>query len=171
MIGRTAPRVLVAGGSLGGLNAALWLRDVGCDVEVFERSRSPLEGRGARIVLHPATVRYLAEHWLADLPDIGAPARWVRYLAPDGSVAHEAPCRYRFTSWNALYRPLLHSLVRDRYRMGAEVAGFEQDGEGVTVRLDGGKTVRGDLLVAADGVGSTVRRILLPDHEPQYAGT
>lgn len=51
MTSRAASRVVVAGGSLGGLNAAPWLRDVGCEVEVFERSHSPLEGRGAGIVL------------------------------------------------------------------------------------------------------------------------
>jgi 2,6-dihydroxypyridine 3-monooxygenase len=39
-----APRVVVAGGSLGGLSAALWLRDAGCSVDVHERSRAPLEG-------------------------------------------------------------------------------------------------------------------------------
>ena len=42
-----AGRAAVVGGSLGGLNAALWLADAGWDVEVLERSRSPLEGRGA----------------------------------------------------------------------------------------------------------------------------
>jgi 2,6-dihydroxypyridine 3-monooxygenase len=49
--------VVVMGGSLGGLSAALWLRDAGCDVDVYERSHSPLEGRGAGIVLHPAVLR------------------------------------------------------------------------------------------------------------------
>lgn len=165
-----APRVIVAGGSLGGLNAALWLRDVGCEVEVFERSRSPLEGRGAGIVLHPATVRYVTEHRLVELEDIGASARSVRYLAPDGSVAYETPSTYRFTSWNALYRPLLRSLDPDRYHLGAEVAGFDHHRDGVRVHLaDGGQTTC-DLLVAADGVGSTARSILLPDHQPRYAG-
>jgi 2,6-dihydroxypyridine 3-monooxygenase len=53
------PRVAVAGGSLGGLSTALWLRDAGCNVEVYERSKTPLEGRGAGIVLNPATVRYV----------------------------------------------------------------------------------------------------------------
>ena len=55
--GTSRPRVVVMGGSLGGLTAALVLRDAGCDVEVYERSELPLEGRGAGIVLNPATVR------------------------------------------------------------------------------------------------------------------
>ena len=66
-------RAVVVGGSLGGLDAALWLGDAGWDVTVLERSASPLEGRGAGIALHPATVRYLAEHGVADLAEISAP--------------------------------------------------------------------------------------------------
>ncbi len=103
---RVDTRVIVAGGSLGGLNAALWLRDVGCDVEIYERSRSPLEGRGAGIVLHPATIRYFTRHRILDIGRISGPARWVRYLEPSAIVAHEEPCRYRFTSWTTLYRAL-----------------------------------------------------------------
>lgn len=167
---RAAARVLVAGGSLGGLNAALWLRDAGVDLEVYERSRSPLEGRGAGIVLHPATVRYLVHHRLLDLDQISAPARWMRYLERSGLVAHEEPSRYRFTSWTVLYRAFLACLPRDRYHLGEEVVGFEQDASGVTVRFGGGRCERGDLLVCADGTLSTARRILVPQAAHRYAG-
>src|SRR5436189_173337 len=44
------PRVAIAGGSLGGLTAALLLRDLGCQVDVFERSAAELESRGAGLV-------------------------------------------------------------------------------------------------------------------------
>ncbi len=163
-------RVVVAGGSLGGLNAALWLRDAGCDVEVYERSRSPLEGRGAGIVLHPATVRYFTRHRILDIGPISAPARWVRYLEQSAIVAHEEPCRYRFTSWTTLYRALLGCLHHDRYHIGEEVVGFDGDAGGVSIRLGGGRRVRCDLLVCADGTLSTARRILLPNTTPQSAG-
>ena len=43
------PSVVVVGGSLGGMTAALVLRDAGCDVRVFERSASALQARGAGI--------------------------------------------------------------------------------------------------------------------------
>lgn len=164
------PRVLVMGGSLGGLTAALVLSDVGCDVEVFERSRVPLMGRGAGIVVHPATVRYLVERSARDIRDTTAPASWVRYLTRDGSVAHEAPCRYRFTSYYAIYRDLLACFDRRRYHVGREVVGFEQDARYVTVRLGDGGAERCDLLVCADGIHSTARQLLLPEIEREYAG-
>jgi 2,6-dihydroxypyridine 3-monooxygenase len=53
--------MIVVGGSLGGLSAAVWLRDLGCDVEVFERAPVFLEDRGAGIMLNPATVRYFLD--------------------------------------------------------------------------------------------------------------
>jgi 2,6-dihydroxypyridine 3-monooxygenase len=167
---REPPRAVVMGGSIGGLNAALWLRDAGWDVEVLERSHSPLEGRGAGIVMHPATGRYFTEHGLARLDEISAPVRCLRYLDPDGTVAHESPCRYRFTSWTSLYRGLLGALEPDRYVMGAEVVGFKDRGASVEVHLAGRDERHADLLVAADGVASTARSILLPEAGPRYAG-
>lgn len=51
-------RVAVVGGSVGGLTAALVLRDIGCEVDVYERSSSALEGYGAGIAAHHEAVRY-----------------------------------------------------------------------------------------------------------------
>jgi 2,6-dihydroxypyridine 3-monooxygenase len=165
-------RAVVVGGSLGGLNAALWLRDIGWDLEVLERSASPLEGRGAGIVLHPATARYLVDRGIADLPAISAPVEWLRYLGPDAGVLSQTPCRFRFTSWTTLYRSLLGCFDRSRYRMGTEVVAIEAGpGQGEVVAVTaGGERFGADVVVAADGVASTVRALLLPDIQPRYAG-
>jgi 2,6-dihydroxypyridine 3-monooxygenase len=162
-------RAIVVGGSLGGLNAALWLQDIGWDVEVLERSASPLEGRGAGIVLHPATARYLIDHGTADLTAISAPVAWLRYLGPNATVLSQTPSHFRFTSWTTLYRALLASLDRSHYRMGTEVVAVEA-GERAAVTTRGGEVFAGDLLVAADGVASTVRALLQPEVVPEYAG-
>ena len=100
------PRVLVAGGSLGGLTAAHVLGDLGCDVTVLERSPEPLTGRGAGIVLHPATVRWWRERDVRPLAEMSAAMRRLRYLDAGGTVADEQPCRYRVSSFDALYRDL-----------------------------------------------------------------
>jgi 2,6-dihydroxypyridine 3-monooxygenase len=67
---RDKPRVVVVGGSLGGLTAALVLRDAGATVDVYERSPAPLHDLDAGIVLHPATARYPLRHGLHDLDGI-----------------------------------------------------------------------------------------------------
>ncbi len=163
-------RAIVIGGSLGGLTAALVLRDIGCDVRVFERSNRPLMGRGLGIVAHPATVRYLTSRGLADLAATSTLAPWVRYVDRTGEITHELPSGYRFTSYFALYETLLEAFDSDRYHLRSEVVGFEQDDDGVTVELAHGHRERADLLVCADGIHSPSRRRLLPEVERQYAG-
>jgi 2,6-dihydroxypyridine 3-monooxygenase len=164
------PRVLIAGGSIGGLTAAHVLAGAGCDVCVLERSPAPLVGRGAGIVLHPATVRWWRERDVRPLDELGPAMRRLRYLDERGAIAHEQACRYRFSSFDALYRDLSGRLDDGRYRLGCEVTGFDVDPGGVTVTLGDGATERCDLLVCADGIGSRARRALLPDVEPRYAG-
>src|SRR3954454_10793144 len=165
-----APRVVVAGGSIGGLTAAHVLGDAGCDVLVLERSPEPLTGRGAGIVLHPATVRWWREHDVRPLDELGPKMTRLRYLDTTGAIAHEQPCRYRVSSFDALYRDLSQRLDADRHRLGHAVAGFEIDDDGVTVALEDGGSERADLLVCADGIQSPARRRLLPGVEPRYAG-
>lgn len=164
------PRAAVIGGSLGGLITALQLRDVGCDVQVFERSPAPLEGRGAGIVLHPVTTRYFEEHGLLDLGRVSSSARILRYLTREGDVLLEEPIVYRFTSYATLYAALVDFFERERYHLGRDLVGFEQDGDEVTARFAGGGAERFDMLVGADGIRSTVRSLLFPHLRPGYAG-
>jgi 2,6-dihydroxypyridine 3-monooxygenase len=165
-----APRVLVAGGSLGGLTAGLVLREIGCEVDVLERSPTPLEGRGAGIVLHPSTVRWWREHEVRPLAEMSAGMRRLRYLDARGAITHEQPCRYRVSSYDALYRDLSRCFGAEHHHLGCEVTGFDVRDDSVIVELAGGGTRRGDLLVCADGIGSRGRRLLLPEVQPRYAG-
>jgi len=164
------PVVAVVGGSLGGVTAGLVLRDIGCEVQVFERSRSPLQERGAGIAVLDATVRYMVERQVVDVERICTSTRWLRYLDSDGSVRYEERRPYRFSSWNTIYRTLIECLGPERYRLGGEAVGFEQDEASVGVRFADGGLRRCDLLVGADGVGSTIRHTVLPEVEPRFAG-
>lgn len=162
--------MVVAGGSLGGLTAGLVLGDAGCDVQLFERSRTALSSRGAGIVLHAETVRYFTEHEVLDVEAISTATQVHTTLAPDGTVLHSEPLNYRFTAWNTLYRALRAQFDDDRYHLGEALVGFDSDADGVTVRFARGREERADLVVCADGIASTGRARLLPGVEPQYAG-
>jgi len=167
---RSPLSVAVVGGSLGGLTAALVLRDAGCRVTVYERAPAALSGFGAGIVVQEATVRYLVERLGTALEDISVPSRALQYLGPDGSVTFERPSPYRFTAWNTVYRALIGALGDEVVRFGHAFVGLDQDPGGVDVRFANGTSTRVDLLVCADGVASTARRRLLPGVEPVYSG-
>jgi len=80
------PRVVVMGGSVGGLTTALVLRDAGCDVRVFERSPAALTTRGAGIAVLDSTLRYLTERGGLRAEDVCSSTGWIRFLHRDGSV-------------------------------------------------------------------------------------
>ena len=164
------PRVIVMGGSIGGLTAALVLRDVGCEVRVFERSSAALQARGAGIAALDATLRYLTERGGRQRADVCSSTDWIRFLRPDGSVLHEQRHRYLFSSWNTIYTSLLELFDPGRYLLGSEVTAFSQPGDSVLVTLADGASAEADLLVCADGVSSLARARLLPDVRPSYSG-
>src|SRR5437870_4040037 len=163
-------RVAVVGGSLGGLTAALLLRDVGCEVDVYERSESKLSGFGAGIVVHEATMRYFNERGRSNARGLEVAATYFRYVDAAGRLVHEEQSPYTFTAWSTLYRNLLGLFGGRRYHRGHTLMGFDQDPDGVTARFANGRVERVDLLVCADGVLSTARSQLAPEAVPEYAG-
>jgi 2,6-dihydroxypyridine 3-monooxygenase len=166
----TWPRVAVVGGSLGGLTAALVLRDLGCEVDVFERSTAELESRGAGIVVLDATIRYLRERTDLDVDQVTTSTGFLRYLGRDGSVVYEEPRRYRYSAWHSIYRALLGRFGRDRYHLGRQMAGLRQHGQHVEVRFADGASASYELVVCADGITSGARAALQPRARPAYAG-
>ena len=159
-------RILVVGGSLGGLTAALLLNDLGHDVHVFERSPSALDSRGAGIVLHPITERYLVAERKVPVDSFATRASVLRYVDSQGDVVDESPVGYRFTAWNTLYRTLLAYFPADRYHLGETMTEFD----GTRAHFAGGRVEAGDLLVCADGLRSLARERLLPGVSRRYTG-
>ncbi|MGH3627240.1 MAG: monooxygenase [Sciscionella sp.] len=163
-------RVIVVGGSIGGLTAALLLRDLHCDVHVYERSASTLDARGAGIAVLDATVRYFVKRGIADPAQLCSSTGVIRYLWPDGSTRYEAAHHYRFSSWNTIYSALLSCFDSDRYHLGHEMVAFRSDNDRVDVCFADGSELGCDLLVCADGINSTGRRLIFPDALPAYSG-
>jgi 2,6-dihydroxypyridine 3-monooxygenase len=164
------PRVGVVGGSLGGLTAALVLRDLGCEIDVFERSTAELESRGAGIVVLDQTVRYFRQRTDLELDQFTTVTGFLRYLDRDGAVVFEESRRYRYSAWHSIYRALLGCFGRRRYHLGKEMAGFQRQGEQVQVRFADGSSAAYELLVCADGIASNARAVLQPQARPAYAG-
>ncbi len=129
-------------------------------------------GPGAGIVLHPATSRFLTAQEGLPLDDFSVAVDHLRYLGLDGSVVTQHESRLRFAAYGALYQSLRRSLERrgGRYVHGARVTEVRNAEETVHVVLADGTRTSSELLVGADGVHSTVRRLVLPDVEPELGG-
>lgn len=167
----SAPRrALVIGGSIGGLFAASWLRAIGWDVAVFERVQDDLASRGAGIGTHDELRAVIRRLGLTVDETIGV---WVRErICRDhgGRVTHRLATSQLQSSWARVYRLLKDAFPAADYRFGMALEHIEQDAGGVTAVFADGSRERGDLLVGADGVRSTVRERLLPEAQPRYAG-
>jgi 2-polyprenyl-6-methoxyphenol hydroxylase-like FAD-dependent oxidoreductase len=164
-------RIVIAGGSIGGLCAGLALHGAGFDVQVYERTRGPMDTRGAGIVVQDELVELLRAHGASALPTTSCRIR--RYLGPDGGAGQTQAMPQDFTSWEAIYSTLRAAYPADRYHMGeslAVVAPARDGGLGVELELDGRGRVEADLLVCADGAQSANRARLLPQVSPAYAG-
>ncbi|HSC95620.1 MAG TPA: FAD binding domain-containing protein [Burkholderiales bacterium] len=166
----TQRRALVIGGSIGGLFAANWLRAIGWDVTVFERVGDDLASRGAGIGTHEELRAVIQRLGLTVDETIGV---WVHTrvcLERDGSVSHRLATSQLQSSWARVYRLLKDAFPAGNYRFGMALERIEQDAGGVTAIFADGTRSRGELLVGADGVYSTVRGLLLPEAQPRYAG-
>ncbi|MGV9868441.1 FAD binding domain-containing protein [Rhodococcus koreensis] len=163
-------RALVLGGSIGGLTAALLLRDLGFEVTVFERTPTELDGRGGGIVLQPDTLRWFTERSQRRPEEVSTSTKFLRYLGEGNSILFEEEIEWRYSSWSVLYRSLLSDFGRENYVLGEFAVGFSQDADGVDVRFVSGREERADLVVFADGISSTGRRRLNPDTTPTYSG-
>jgi 2-polyprenyl-6-methoxyphenol hydroxylase-like FAD-dependent oxidoreductase len=161
---------LIIGGSIGGLFAAHLLRDIGWDVTVFERSTDNLASRGTGIGGTPALLAVMQRIGIALDSSIWIAIRSRICLDRDGSIAAEAAIPARATGWARIYQALKTSLPSQCYRANMALRQVLQDDLGVTARFEDGSEESGDLLVAADGMYSTVRQQVLPLVTPRYAG-
>ena len=161
-------QVAVAGGSVGGLCAAIALRGVGCRVTVHEQAPREQRGRGAGIVVHPHLAAFLQRHGIAEPQDVAVPSTRRIELDRAGTVVKTDQTRQWMTSYDALIGGLSAALDDDAYRAGYRITDVSEDGR--TLDVEGRDPVTADLVVAADGAGSTLRGRLAPQVAPVYAG-
>src|SRR5215475_2833303 len=109
MAASSGRRAVIIGGSMSGLFTAAFLRRIGWDVDVFERSPVELVGRGAGITTHPELMEAL-ESSGAGTADLGieVPKRFAIDRA--GKIICERPLRQILTSWDRLQRLLRETI-------------------------------------------------------------
>lgn len=182
-------RVLIVGGGIGGLTAALCLHDAGIEAVVYE-SAPALRELGVGINLLPHAVRELSalgvQPALASTAiETGALAYYTRYGQRIQSEPRGLKAGYQWPQFSIHRGRLLMILARavrarlgsSSIRTGHRFACFEQDDDGVTAHFVDPATGapvgrdRGDALIGADGIHSSVREMLYPDEgPPKFSG-
>jgi 2-polyprenyl-6-methoxyphenol hydroxylase-like FAD-dependent oxidoreductase len=154
---------------MSGLFAGLQLRKQGLDVDIYERAEGELAGRGAGIVAQPHVIEALRSLGI-DPVDLGVLATTRKVLDIDGRTVCEFHCPQTLTAWERLYRLLRDAFPAAHYHRGMGLKSVEQSARSVMAHFSDGRSAEADVLVAADGIRSTVRTQLLPDLQPLYAG-
>jgi 2-polyprenyl-6-methoxyphenol hydroxylase-like FAD-dependent oxidoreductase len=166
-------RILVIGGSLGGLLAANMLWREGHNVTVLEKVSGSMDGRGAGIVTHQALFSALQRAGLQSMEALGVAIEGRVVLDARGDTVAQKTMPQVLTSWSRLYEVLRGLLPAERYVQGMNVQHLATTGDSVTVQTTGaqGETQwHADLLIASDGIRSAVRQQLAPQVQPTYAG-
>jgi 2-polyprenyl-6-methoxyphenol hydroxylase-like FAD-dependent oxidoreductase len=150
-------RAIVIGGSIAGLFVGAFLRRLGWQVDIYERSSIELIGRGVGIFATHLELFEALDRCGAGTVDIGVIAYKRITFDRNGDVIADKPLLQIVTSWDRLRQVLLKAIDRQRYHFGHVFERVEQDGNGVEVRFANGRSERADLLVACDGFRSIAR--------------
>ena len=181
--------ILIAGGGIGGLVAALCLNRAGHDVTVFETVSQPRE-LGVGINLLPHSVRVLHDLGLeSDLAASAVATSELRFCSDDGVLIWSEPrglaagnpwpqySIHRGRLQMVLLDAVRRTLGPDRILTGHHLDGFDQDKDGVLARFVDRRSgvlvgeYEGEALVGCDGLHSALRRSFVSDEgPPRYSG-
>ena len=175
-------KVIIAGAGVGGLTAALSLHKLGIEVELFDAAPELVaKGHGINLLPHGSAV--LADLGLEEAIDregiqiskISYYSRFGKFIADEprdmdtGGFSHPQYMINRGELQMILLRAAWERLGPDCVRTKHAIASFEQDEQGVSAVFVDPATgeevclAKGDVLIGADGIRSTVRSILYPN--------
>lgn len=173
--------VAVIGGGIGGTAAALSLLKSGIDVHVYEQARE-LREVGAGIQISPNASRVLHRLGLAHaFADMGVkPLAWHQRRWQDGRTLLRTPLaeameatfgspHYQMHRADVL-GTLVAALPSDRVHIGHRLTGVVDHGDRIEAQFENGTRIDADVLIGADGIHSTVRRILFGPEQPRFTG-
>ena|SRR5271165_1731811 len=168
-------RLIVAGGGIGGLAAALALHRAGIETKLYERAPA-FADIGTGMSLWPNATRVLKALGVLDpIMGLGEPVTQFNLLRHDGAPISNiamggfptpALCIHRADLHRSLRQPLPSSCMEANQRL----VSFVEDAGGVSARFAGGLVVRADGLIGADGINSAVRAQLHGAAGPVYRG-
>jgi salicylate hydroxylase len=172
-------RVAVVGGGIGGLAAANALVRRGADVTVLEQAAA-LGEVGAGVFIYPNSLRQLERMGLRErLAQVGAKVGdGSEYYRMDGTTVGKI-LTTDSSGWNGLYgmhradllRVLADAIPQAAIRTGHRCIAFEQDAFGAQLKFANGAALEADVVIAADGIQSTLQKYIIEPSIPEYSGS
>ena len=177
-MGLSSRSIAVVGAGMGGLAAAATLRGVGMEVTVYEQA--PGFARvGAGIQMMPNSMKVLRRIGIEDsLRETSfKPFSHLNREWDTGKVLRELPmpeelfgapylCMHRADLTDAL----ASAISPDSIQFNRKLVGLEESPAGVTLAFEDGTSAVADAVVAADGVHSLVRDLVVGPDEPIHKG-
>jgi 2-polyprenyl-6-methoxyphenol hydroxylase-like FAD-dependent oxidoreductase len=175
-------RVLVVGAGISGLTVATAMAQRGVAVDLVEKRPELSDGGGVGLTLVANALRALdAIGVAAQCVAQGMPSDTLAMCRADGTLVTEMPSpRIGGPDWpgsTGIARATLHHILSSAAKeagvvitCGTTVDSWNEDADGIMATLTNGQSQRYDLIVGADGIGSAVRGMIVPNAAPAYTG-
>ncbi|GAB2631678.1 FAD-dependent oxidoreductase [Emticicia sediminis] len=174
-----AKKILVVGAGIGGQSVAIGLKKAGFEVDIIELHKE-FNVYGVGIIQQANALRALDAIGVADeAMRRGSPYGKVKLCLPHGLQIGEAgtPPIGRFPSHNGISRKILHDVLFEeaqkvglKYRMGVTVETIDNQPDVANVTFSDGTSGSYDIVIAADGVNSKVRKLIFGEFMSNYVG-
>lgn len=173
-------RIAIIGGGIGGASTAVALKAKGIRADVYEQASSMKEV-GAGIGIRPPSVRCFKEWGLYEaLEKVTTQSDHMEIIAGDDHVLIKEAWPVLTDDKTEAYARLVHradlletivsGIPEDQIHLNHRCEKIIDHGDYAEVTFENGKTIEADLVIAADGIRSTVRNQVLGHVEPVYSG-
>jgi len=164
-------QIAIIGGGIGGLTAALALRQFGFHPEVFEQAPALLDV-GAAIAIWPNAMRVLERLHLSDrILESSGEMKEIQWLDQNGFLINRVSIEAAVALHRAdLQSTLLHALPEAAIHLDHSFVKYKQQNDKMIATFVHGDSVEADFLIGADGIHSDVRAQFINDGEPVYRG-
>jgi salicylate hydroxylase len=170
--------VAIIGAGYAGAAAGKAVSLLGCNVTVYEQA-SQIREVGAGIGLRPSTMDRFQAWGIQDaITKVSSPSDYMQILDATGNPIMQEPWPEIDTfgiTTHLIHRgdfidALLGVLEPDMVHLGHAAKAIEDHGDHATVTFTNGTEISADLVIAADGIKSTVREQMFSDKEPVFSG-
>ena len=169
-------KIAIIGGSIAGTMAGILLSRAGHTVDIYERSRKGLVGRGGGVTTSRSVLRQMKAAGVLDdnfpsMPYAELQLSKVTDAAKRfGRCPLSVPLDMRCVHWSGMWENMRKRLSDDIYHNDKQLKTAKHSGDGVEMTFADGEIIQADIVLFADGYNSLGRQIMFPEVKLEYRG-